>query len=176
MPILQTITAPDPILRQKSQPVASVTDEIRKLMNDMLETMYSDNGVGLSAIQVGVPKNVIVIDLQDDDDNSERAKDLYPLYMANTEIVERSSELNVAIEGCLSLPEQRVEVARSANIKVKFVDYNNNPKELKADGWLARVIQHEADHLDGKLLIDYLSTMKKDVALRKLNKIKKYIL
>jgi len=171
MAILPIVTAPSPILKKKSLAIDLVDEQIREFMHDMLKTMYEDKGVGLAAVQVGVLKRILVVDLQNDDDN-ERPKDFYPLFIANPEIIEKSSEQVLATEGCLSLPEQRVEVARSNSIKIKFLNYNNNLQELSLDGWLARVIQHEMDHLDGKLLVDYLSSLKRNVALRKLQKLK----
>ncbi|MCC8371341.1 MAG: peptide deformylase [Rickettsia endosymbiont of Pseudomimeciton antennatum] len=171
MSVLPIVTAPDSRLKQKSLPVGTVNDTIRKLMDDMVETMYHDHGVGLAAIQLGIAKRILVVDLQNNDD-TERAVDFYPLFIVDPEIIDKSKELVVAVEGCLSLPEQRVEVARSESISIRFLDYNNIQQELKADGWLARVIQHEMDHLDGRLLVDYLSNIKKDIALRKLKKLK----
>lgn len=175
MAILPIVTAPDPRLKQKSLPVEKVTDDVRKFMDDMLQTMYHDEGVGLAAIQVGVQQRILVIDLQANDDMGREAN-FYPLFIVNPEIVEKSKELVVATEGCLSLPEQRVDVARSESITIKFLDYDNNQKQLQVSGWLSRVIQHEMDHLDGRLLIDYLSALKKNVALRRLKKLKNNIL
>jgi peptide deformylase len=175
MTILPIVTAPDPRLKQKSLPVGTVTDNVRKFMDDMVQTMYHDEGVGLAAVQVGVQQRILVIDLQTNDD-VEREANFYPLFIADPEVVEKSQELVVATEGCLSLPEQRIDIPRSESISIKFLDYNNNQRQLQASGWLARVIQHEMDHLDGKLLIDYLSTIKKDVALRRLKKLKNNIL
>ncbi len=171
MSILQIVTVPDRRLTQKSIAVLDVTDETRKLMDDMLETMYHDKGVGLAAVQVGVLQRIMVIDLQDDDEEGVNAS-LYPLFVVNPRIVERSSDIVIATEGCLSLPEQKVEVARSSSLRMKYRDYQNNELELFADNWLARVIQHEYDHLEGKLLLDYLSPIKKDVATRRLTKLK----
>ena len=173
--MIEIITAPDPILKQQSQAVKSVDDNVRKLMNDMLETMYHDQGIGLAAVQVGVLQRVLVIDLQDSDDQ-EQSEKFFPLFMANPEIIEQSTELVIAAEGCLSLPDQTVEVTRSYSIKTRFLDYNNKPQEITVDGLLARAIQHEIDHLEGKLLVDYLSNIKKDVAMRKLKKLKKHCL
>ncbi|CAF2993514.1 unnamed protein product, partial [Rotaria sp. Silwood2] len=133
-------------------------------MDDMLETMYYDHGVGLAAVQVGFHKCVLTIDLQDNDDLTREAG-FYPLFIVDPEIMAQSKELVIATEGCLSLPGQLVEVARAESINIQYLDYNNNRQELNANGWLARVIQHEMDHLEGKLLVDYLSTIKKDVAL-----------
>ncbi|UCM85099.1 MAG: peptide deformylase [Rickettsia endosymbiont of Culicoides impunctatus] len=171
MSVLPIVTAPDSRLKQKSLPVGTVNDTIRKLMDDMVETMYHDHGVGLAAIQIGIVKRILVVDLQKNDD-TERTVDFYPLFIVDPEIIYKSKELVVAVEGCLSLPEQQIEVARSESISIRFLDYNNIQQELKADGWLARVIQHEMDHLDGRLLVDYLSNIKKDIALRKLKKLK----
>lgn len=176
MAILNLVTAPDPILQQKAKEVLSVNDDIRKLMDDMLQTMYHEKGVGLAANQIGVLKRIIVVDLQDSDDKNDREPNFFPLFIANPVILWQSEELILANEGCLSLPEQTIEVARSEKISIKFLDYHNNEKTLEADGWLARAILHEMDHLDGKLLIDYLSAIKKNVALRKLAKLKKHCL
>ena len=176
MPILDVITAPDPILRQKSTSFDSVDDGVRNLMDNMLLTMYHDEGVGLAANQVGVPKRLLVVDLQDRVEKEDRGKDIFPLFIANPEIVNISEELVLAVEGCLSLPGEKMEIARAAEITLRFLDYNNNKQEMFFDGWLARVIQHEMDHLDGKLLVDYLSKIKKDTALRRLKKLKKHCL
>jgi peptide deformylase len=173
MAILKVLTEPDPILRKKAEPIASVDNSIRKLMDDMLETMYEDGGVGLAANQVGELKRILVIDLQKDDEELERSKNFYPLYVANPEILESSKEMVEAEEGCLSLPGQRIMISRHENIRIKYLDYNNKSQDVKVEGWLARVIQHEMDHLDGKLAIDYLSKLKKEVAIRKLKKMKK---
>ncbi|MCC8417623.1 MAG: peptide deformylase [Rickettsia endosymbiont of Bryobia graminum] len=175
MAILPILTAPDTRLKQKSLPVDRVTDDVRKFMDDMVQTMYHDGGVGLAAIQVGVKQRILVVDLQDNDD-TKREENFYPLFIVDPEVVEKSQELVVATEGCLSLPEQQIDIARSESITIKFLDYNNNKQQLQAGGWLARVIQHEMDHLEGKLLIDYLSGLKKDVAVRKLKKLKNSIL
>lgn len=175
MAILPVLTAPDPMLKQKSIPVQEVDDSIRKLMDDMLETMYADNGVGLAAVQVGTLKRVITIDLQDDDD-TERPKGFYPLFLANPEFLEKKGEMIAATEACLSLPEQRVEVARVNEVKITYLDYKNQRQELETSGWLARALQHEMDHLDGRLTIDYLTLIKKDIAIRKLTKLKKHYL
>jgi len=175
MTLLNIVTAPDPRLKQKSSHVGIVTDDIRKLMDDMVKTMYHDQGVGLAAVQVGVLKRVLVIDLQNNDD-VERVENFYPLFIVDPKITKKSEELIVATEGCLSLPEQRIDIARAESIDITFLDYNGNSRELRASDWLARVIQHEMDHLDGKLLVDYLSGIKKDIILRKLKKLKNDIL
>ncbi|MGI4775858.1 MAG: peptide deformylase, partial [Janthinobacterium lividum] len=144
MAILQIITAPNPILEKKSAMVDTVDRNIQNLMNDMLSTMYDSQGVGLAAVQVGILKRVIVLDLQNDDESS-RAKGFYPLFMANPEIITQSEEMASAFEGCLSVPEQRIEVKRPGSIEVKFLDYDNKTRQLDAQGWLARAIQHEID-------------------------------
>lgn len=174
MSILPIVTAPDERLKQKSLPVLEITDQTRKFMDDLLKTMYHENGGGLAAVQVGVLKRILVIDIKDHDP-VERSKDFYPLFMVNPEIREKSKELVTATEGCISIPQQRYEIVRPESIKIKYVDYHGKPQELEANDWLARVIQHEYDHLEGRLMIDYLSSMKRDVALRKLKKLKKNI-
>ncbi|WP_347938534.1 peptide deformylase [Rickettsia oklahomensis] len=175
MSLLPIVTAPDERLKQKSHRVLEVTNQTRKFMDDMLETMYHANGAGLAAVQVGILKRILVIDIKDHDP-VERPKDFYPLFIVNPNIIEKSEELVTANEGCISVPQQRIEVARSESIKIRYLDYHNNPQELKANDWLSRVIQHEYDHLEGKLMIDYLSILKRDVILRKLKKIKNNIL
>lgn len=169
---LEVLTAPDPRLTKKAKPIESVNDNVRKFMDDMLETMYDDHGVGLAANQVGVLQRVIVMDLQEDDDK-ERPKDFYPLFLANPEIIETSGDIVEADEACMSVPGQRIPVARPERVKVRFLNYNNEIQEIETGGWLARAFQHEIDHLDGKLTFDYLSKLKKDVVLRKLVKIKR---
>jgi peptide deformylase len=173
MAVLPILTCPDPILKQKSLAVTSVDDQVRKLMDDMISTMdYQGNASGLAAPQVGALKRVLVLDAQADDE-TQRPKGFYPLFIANPEIIVKSEEMVVAFESCLSVPEQSIEVARHAGITVKYLDYNNNAQELRVKGWIARVFQHEIDHLDGKLTIDYLGSVKRDATLRKLKKIKR---
>jgi len=169
---LQIITAPDPILRKRAHEVDSVDDSVRLLMDNMLYTLYAGKAIGLAANQVGVLKRVLVLDLQKDDEQ-QRPEGFYPLKIANPEIIEASDEIVEADEGCMSLPEQTISVRRSASVKIKYLDYDGKSQELNAEGWLARAIQHEMDHLDGKLLVDYLSNLKKDMILRKLVKLKK---
>ncbi len=160
---------PDPILRKKCEPVEDVNDELRKLMKDMLETMYKAPGIGLAAIQVGVLKRVLVIDISKD--NQKKS----PLFIVNPEITYRSKETSVYEEGCLSLPGQFAEIERPAKVDLKYLNFDGKRKELKADGLLATCIQHEVDHLDGVLFIDYLSKLKKDMIIKKLIKHKKDI-
>ena len=145
---LTVLTVPDPRLRLKAGPVTQVDDEIRQLMNDMMETMYTDDGVGLAAVQVGIPKRVIVIDLTD------HYPTLKPLKIANPEITWRSKETTVELESCLSVPDQCAPVERHLAIKVKYLDENNSFQEIDAEDLLARCFQHEIDHLDGKVYID----------------------
>lgn len=172
MAILKVLTAPDPILKKRALPVDSVDGGVRKIMDDMLETMYEKRGVGLAANQVGILKRILVIDLQDDEDQG-REKGFYPLFLANPEITNFSEEVVEAEEGCLSLPETRVLVTRPKEVKVRYLDYDNNSRELSTGGWLARALQHEIDHLNGMLLINHLSDIKKSVVIRRLTKIKR---
>ena len=158
---------PDPILRKKCQPIENVDDELRKLMKDMLETMYKAPGIGLAAIQVGILKRVVVVDISKDD------QEKHPLFFVNPEITYRSKETSVYEEGCLSLPGQFAEIERPAECHLKYIDYNGKEKNLKADGLLATCIQHEVDHLNGVLFIDYLSKLKKDMIIKKLVKQKR---
>ena len=158
------IIEPDPILRKKCLPLEKVDDNLQKLMQEMLETMYQAPGIGLAAIQVGILKRVVVIDISRD----ENKKD--PLYLINPVITHQSKETSVYEEGCLSLPGQFAEIERPANCMVKYIDYNGKEQEIKADGLLATCIQHEVDHLDGILFIDYLSKLKKSMILKKLSK------
>ena len=166
MTIRKILTEPDPFLRQKSSKVEQVTDETRKLMNDMLETMYDAPGIGLAAIQIGVPKRVIVIDLSRDEKKN-------PLYFVNPKIIKKSDTDSTYEEGCLSVPGQFAEVDRPDKCHVSFLDYNGKKQELKAEGLLATCIQHEMDHLEGILFIDYLSKLKKNLIVKKLSKQKK---
>ena len=167
MTIRKILTEPDPFLRQKSIKVETVNDEIRSLMDDMLETMYAAPGIGLAAIQIGVPKRVIVIDLTRNDEKKN------PLYFVNPEIIKNSKTQAEYEEGCLSVPGQFAEISRPDKCNVKFLDYNGEEKTLEAEGLLATCIQHEMDHLEGILFIDYLSKLKKSMIIKKLSKQKK---
>jgi len=164
---LQILVAPDPRLKTKAEKVEHVDDEIRQLMDDMLETMYSARGIGLAAPQVGVAKRVIVIDVagKDEDPN--------PIRMANPEIVWASEEEELREEGCLSLPEQFAEVKRPLAVRVRYLDYQNEIRELDADEILGICVQHEMDHLEGTLFVDRLSNLKRNMILRKLQKSRK---
>jgi len=172
MAILDIIETPDPRLRQISQPVEAVDDDLRRLMDDMLETMYEAPGIGLAAIQVGVAKRVLVIDLQDEDEETgERI--LKPHFFINPEIVSASEELRVYNEGCLSVPEIYAEVERPARIRARWLDYDGKPHEEDLDELMSTCLQHELDHLNGILFIDHLSKLKRDMLLKKLAKMRK---
>ena len=164
MTVRAIITEPNKILRQVSQPVESVGDEERKLMKDMLETMYDANGIGLAAIQIGVPKRIIVMDLSKDSEKKE------PRYFVNPIIKNKDKKKNTYEEGCLSVPNQFAEIDRPSRCEVEYLDFNGDKKILKADGLLATCIQHEMDHLEGILFIDYLSKLKKSMIIKKLSK------
>ena len=164
MAIKTIITEPNEILRQVSKPVLNVGNKERKLMDDMLETMYAANGIGLAAIQIGIPKNLIVIDLL----TKEKKKD--PMYFINPKIIKQSEKLSKYEEGCLSIPNLFAEVKRPSECEVQYLDYRGEKKILKATGLLATCIQHEIDHLKGILFIDYLSKLKRDIILKKLSK------
>ena len=167
MTIRKILTEPDPFLRQKSKKVEQVNDEIRTLIDDMLETMYNAPGIGLAAIQVGEPKRVIVIDLSREDEKKN------PLYFVNPELITNSDNNAAYEEGCLSVPGQFAEISRPDKCKVKYLDYNGNEKILDTEGLLATCIQHEMDHLEGILFIDYLSKLKRSMIVKKLSKQKK---
>ena len=165
----QILVIPDPLLRKVSEPVNSVDTEVKNLMDDMLETMYAAPGIGLAAVQIGVLKRIIVIDLSKDGEKKN------PLFIVNPEITFKSNDLISYEEGCLSIPNQFAEVKRPSSCKLNFLDYNGKKKEISADGLLATCIQHEVDHLDGILFIDHLSKLKKDLILKKNKKQKKEI-
>lgn len=167
MAVLPLVVAPDPRLKKKALPVERVDDTIRKLMDDMVETMYAENGMGLAAPQVGISSRVIVMDIARKDEQPKIFK------MANPEIVWESPEIKSYEEGCLSVPEHYAEVERPASIKLRFIDYENEIREIDADGVLAVCVQHEIDHLNGVLFIDHLSSLKRSIISRKLLKAKK---
>ena len=164
MAIKKILVEPNKLLRQVSQPVDEVNTEIQKLMDDMLETMYSANGIGLAAIQIGVPKNLIVIDLLT------KEKKKKPMFFVNPKILKKSSKMSKYEEGCLSIPNLFAEVQRPSECEIEYLDYEGNKKSLKATGLLATCIQHEIDHLKGILFIDYLSKLKRNIILKKLSK------
>lgn len=167
MAILKLYEYPHPILRKKCERVTKVDDEMRKFLDDMLETMYADKGCGLAAPQVGVSKRVIVLD----DNPSDKDESLRnPMYLVNPEIIWKSEEKVLFCEGCLSLPDQRADVERHEKIRVHFLDYNGKEQEILAEDLLAIILQHEIDHLDGILYIDHLSRLKRSRLLKKLGK------
>ena len=166
MSVKTILTEPNKILRQISKPVHKVGVEEQKLMDDMLDTMYAANGIGLAAIQIGIPKRIIVMDISRDDNKKE------PIYFVNPIIKNRNTEKNTYEEGCLSVPNQFAEIDRPIKCEVEYLDYDGNKKLLKAEGLLATCIQHEMDHLEGVLFIDYLSKLKKSMIIKKLSKIK----
>jgi peptide deformylase len=161
---LPILTLPDPLLRKVSAPVERVDDALRTLMDDMLETMYAAPGVGLAAIQVGVPRRLVVLDV------AEEGEEPAPLYLVNPEIVTLGPETRLHEEGCLSIPDVRVDIERPSTLTVRYIDREGEFKELAADGLLATAIQHEINHLDGKLIIDFLSSLKRDMVVRKFKK------
>lgn len=167
MTIRTILTAPDPRLKAVSEPVAKVDDDIRRLVADMIESMYAANGIGLAAVQIGVPKRVLVMDLA----QQEGKKD--PKAYINPKILWASDELAAMEEGCLSVPEIWDEVKRPARIRAEYLDEHGKKHTLEADGLLACCLQHEMDHLDGVLFIDHLSRLKRTMALKKLTKAKK---
>ena len=163
MTVKKILTEPNEILRQISKPVLSVGHDERKLMDDMLETMYAANGIGLAAIQIGIPKRIIVMDISKDGNKN-------PLFFVNPIIKNKDKEKTTYEEGCLSVPNYFAEVDRPKYCEVEYLDYNGKKKILKADGLLATCIQHEMDHLEGILFIDYLSKLKKTMIVKKLSK------
>ena len=166
MTIKKILTEPNKSLRQVSQNVEKVTKEEQILMDDMLETMYHANGIGLAAIQIGIPKRIIVMDIQKKDQEKN------PMYFVNPVIKNKNNELSTYEEGCLSVPNQFAEIERPTSCEVEYLDYYGEKKILKANGLLATCIQHEMDHLEGILFIDYLSKLKKSMIVKKLSKIK----
>jgi peptide deformylase len=170
-PILET---PDPLLRTISTPVETIDAELQTLIDDMFETMYAAPGIGLAAIQVGVPRRVLVIDLQEPESEEEGAPPVKrPLVFINPHILEGSAEQSVYSEGCLSVPDQYAEVERPARIRASWMDREGRIHEEDLDGLLATCLQHEMDHLEGILFIDHLSRLKRDMLLKKLAKTRK---
>lgn len=188
MTILPLVIAPDPRLKQKSLPVEKVDDTLRTFMDDMLETMYAMNGIGLAAVQVGVHKRILVMDVHarlhqhhhhhDHDGPCDHYHEVEveganPLFLVNPEIIESSEEESAYEEGCLSFPGQYAEVTRPAYVKMKYLDYDGKERVMEAEGILATCVQHEMDHLDGITFVDHISRMKRDMILRKLTKEKR---
>ena len=166
MSVKTILTEPNKLLRQISIVVTEVGSEEQKLMNDMLDTMYTANGIGLAAIQIGVPKRIIVMDISKDENKKE------PMYFVNPVIKKKNLEKSTYEEGCLSVPNQFAEIDRPSKCEIEYLDYDGKEQLLKAEGLLATCIQHEIDHLEGILFIDYLSKLKKSMIIKKLSKIK----
>jgi len=164
MAVKSILTEPNKLLRQISKPVDKVGKEEQQLMDDMLETMYAANGIGLAAIQIGIPKRIIVMDISKDENKKE------PRYFVNPVIQNKDKIKSIYEEGCLSVPNQFAEIERPKNCDIEYLDYNGNKQLLKAEGLLATCIQHEMDHLEGILFIDYLSKLKKSMIIKKLSK------
>ncbi|MGR0183556.1 peptide deformylase [Azospirillum aestuarii] len=167
MAVLDILVAPHPVLKQKAKPVEKVDARIAKLMDDMVETMYAAKGIGLAAPQIGILERVIVVDVHDKDEKPN------PIRLANPEIVWKSDETSVCEEGCLSVPDQYAEVTRPASVRVRYLDETNETREIEAEGMLATCIQHEIDHLNGVLFVDYLSMLKRNMILRKVQKMQR---
>ena len=166
MTIKTILTEPNKVLRQVSLPVAKVGNEERKLMDDMLETMYDAKGIGLAAIQIGVPKRIIVMDL------SKEGEKKHPMYFVNPVIKNKNEVLSKYEEGCLSVPNQFIEVNRPSMCEVEYLDYNGEKKNIKCDNLLATCIQHEIDHLEGITILTYVSKLKRSMIVKKLSKTK----
>ena len=166
MSVKKILTEPNKLLREVSKPVKKVGDEERKLMDDMLDTMYDAPGIGLAAIQIGIPKRIIVMDISRDENKKE------PRFFVNPVIKNKNKEKTKYEEGCLSVPDQFAEIERPNGCEVEYLDYDGKKQLLKADGLLATCIQHEMDHLEGVLFIDYLSKLKRSMIIKKLSKVK----
>ncbi|WP_136657550.1 peptide deformylase [Nitratireductor sp. XY-223] len=167
MTIKPLVLLPDPVLRDKSEPVERVDDEVRTLADDMLETMYDAPGIGLAAIQLGIPRRLLVVDCSKEDEEKN------PIVVINPEIVASSDERSTYEEGCLSIPDYYAEVERPAQVTVDYVDRDGKKQQIEADGLLATCLQHEIDHLNGVLFIDHISKLKRDMVIRKFTKLAK---
>ena len=167
MSIKNIITVPDEILKKISEPVENIGINEKKLINDLLETMYASKGIGLAAVQVGILKRILVIDI------SSKEEKKNPLSLINPVIKTVSKEMSIYEEGCLSIPDTFIEIERPKNCEVEYIDINGKKKILKCDGLLSTCLQHEINHLDGKLIIDNLSKLKRDLIIKKISKIKK---
>ena len=174
---LDIITLPDPLLRQSSAPIERVDDELRRLMDDMLETMYDAPGLGLAGVQVAVPRRLLVMDVAESEAEGEgevgEEPKKNPIFMVNPVILERSGEMRTHEEGCLSIPEVFAEIERPNSCRVRYIDREGEIREMVCEGLLSTVVQHEIDHLNGKLFIDYLSRLKRDMVIKKFVKSKK---
>ncbi len=173
MPLMDIVLLPDPFLRTKAKPVAEVTDEIRALLDDMMETMYAAKGIGLASVQVGRSERVIVVDVAPYYTEEEDGAPPPPMQMINPEILWQSEETSVFEEGCLSIPENFGEVERPARIRARYIDRDGKRQEIDAEGILATCIQHEIDHLNGILFVDHLSAIKRNMIVRKMRKAKR---
>jgi peptide deformylase len=174
MAILDIISIPDRILRRKSAPIERIDDDLKRLMDQMLETMYAAPGIGLAAVQVGVPRRLVTIDVvakESTEGGGETIKE--PMFLINPEILWRSDDFGIYEEGCLSIPEYYAEVERPARIRFAYTDRDGKRQEREADGLLATCVQHEVDHLDGKLFIDHISKLKRDMVVKKFTKASK---
>ncbi|MEQ5778300.1 MULTISPECIES: peptide deformylase [unclassified Thalassospira] len=167
MALREILIVPDPRLKQECDPVSEVNDEIRQILDDMLETMYDAPGIGLAGPQIGVMKRLVVLDVSDDKEKPE------PMKLVNPEIIWESEDCSVYQEGCLSIPDQYADVERPLEVGVRYLDENGKAHEIEADGLLATCIQHEIDHLDGILFTDYLSALKRNMILKKVIKLQK---
>ena len=167
MTIKPLVLLPDPVLRAMSEPIERVDDEFRTLADDMLETMYDAPGIGLAAIQIGIPRRMLVIDCSGEEEENN------PIVFINPEVVESSEERSVYEEGCLSIPDYYAEVQRPAEVTVDYVDRDGKEQQIKADGLLATCLQHEIDHLNGVLFIEHISKLKRDMVVRKFTKLAK---
>ena len=165
MSIKPLIILPDPVLRQVSKPVERVDGDVRKLTDDMLATMYDAPGIGLAAIQVGVPLRLLVIDIAKEDDAPA------PQVFMNPQILESGDDRSIYEEGCLSIPDYYAEVERPASVRVKYLDHDGKEQEIEAEGLLATCLQHEIDHLNGVLFIDHISKLKRDMVVKKFRKL-----
>jgi peptide deformylase len=164
MALREIIVIPDPRLKLVSEPIANVDSEVRKLADDMLETMYEAPGIGLAAIQIAVPRRVVTIDLARKDEPRQ------PVVLINPEIIWRSDQLSIYEEGCLSIPEYYEEVERPAKCRIRYQDLDGKAQELDCEGLMATCVQHEIDHLNGVLFIDYLSRLKRERVMKKFAK------
>lgn len=181
MSLRPIIHIPDPLLRSVSKPVEEVSDALRKLMDDMLDTMYDAPGIGLAGVQIAVPLRIITLDVAvrssdeegEEDDGQEEDITPDPMFLINPEIVSFSDELSSYEEGCLSIPDYYSEVVRPSRCVVKYIDRDSKEQTIEATGLLSTVIQHEVDHLDGKLFVDHISKLKRDMVIKKFTKIAK---
>ena len=167
MSIKDIITVPDETLKKISEPVEKIGANEKKLINDLFETMYNSKGIGLAAVQVGILKRILVIDVSSQDQKKQ------PLSFINPSIKKVSNEMSIYEEGCLSIPETFIEIERPKICEVEYIDLNGKKRSMKCDGLLSTCLQHEINHLDGKLIIDHLSKLKKDMIIKKISKLKK---